>query len=92
MTDRPPLIALLTDFGTSDAYVAVMKGVITSLVPDVRIIDLTHEINPQDVRQAAYVLLTACPYFPMNTVFIAVVDPGVGTKRRAIAAKNRMPR
>lgn len=86
MTDRPPLIALLTDFGTTDAYVATMKGVIYTLLPEARIVDLTHQINPQDVRQAAYVLLTTCPYFPLHTVFVAVVDPGVGTERRAIAA------
>ncbi|MBN1286750.1 MAG: SAM-dependent chlorinase/fluorinase [Anaerolineae bacterium] len=86
MTDRPPLIALLTDFGTTDAYVAAMKGVIHTLAPQAHIVDITHEINPQDVRQAAYVLLTTCPYFPLHTIFVAVVDPGVGTERRAIAA------
>ena len=82
-----PLIALLTDFGGADAYVAMMKGVILGIAPDARLVDLTHEIAPQNVRQAAYVLLTAYPYFPPDTVFVAVVDPGVGTARRAVAVE-----
>ncbi|GAB4434968.1 MAG: SAM-dependent chlorinase/fluorinase [Anaerolineae bacterium] len=84
-TDQPPIIALLTDFGMADGYVAAMKGVILGIAPAARIVDITHAIDAQDVRQAAYVLLTTYAYFPARTVFVAVVDPGVGTARRALA-------
>lgn len=80
-----PIIALLTDFGQSDAYVGTMKGVILSICPAARLVDLTHTIPPQNIRQAAYVLLTAYRYFPAHTVFLVVVDPGVGTDRAPIA-------
>ncbi|MBN1201472.1 MAG: SAM-dependent chlorinase/fluorinase [Anaerolineae bacterium] len=82
-----PLIALLTDFGLSDAYVGTMKGVILSICPAAHLIDLTHTIPPQNVRQAAYVLLTTFRYFPASTVFLVVVDPGVGTSRQPIAVE-----
>ncbi len=82
-----PLIALLTDFGTSDPYVGVMKGLIASRCPAARVIDITHAISPQNVRQAAYLLRSAYRYFPAYTVFLVVVDPGVGTARRAIAVQ-----
>ena len=75
------VIALLTDFGTSDGYVGIMKGVILGIHPKARLVDLTHEIQPQDVREAAFVLHTAHRYFPARTVHLAVVDPGVGTSR-----------
>ncbi|HHS96708.1 MAG TPA: hypothetical protein ENK08_02230 [Chloroflexi bacterium] len=81
------VIALTTDFGTADGYVGVMKGVILSIVPEVHLVDLSHEIPPQDVRRAAFVLYTAVPFFPPGTVHLAVVDPGVGTERRAIAVQ-----
>jgi S-adenosyl-L-methionine hydrolase (adenosine-forming) len=81
----PPLITLTTDFGTRDAYVAAMKGTIASMLPDCRIIDITHDIAPQDVMEAAFVLRQAVPYFPADTIHVAVVDPGVGTNRRAVA-------
>jgi S-adenosylmethionine hydrolase len=81
----PPLIALLTDFGTSDPYVGVMKGVIAARCPQAVTIDITHEVSPQNVRQAAYLLRSAYRYFPAHTVFLVVVDPGVGTARRPIA-------
>jgi S-adenosylmethionine hydrolase len=81
----PPLIALLTDFGTSDPYVGVMKGVIAARCPQAVTIDITHEVSPQNVRQAAYLLRSAYRYFPPCTVFLVVVDPGVGTARRAVA-------
>ena len=81
------LITLLTDFGTQDAFVGVMKGVIKSLAPDADIIDLTHHVPPQDIQAGAFVLHTACRYFPPGTVHLAVVDPGVGGARRPIAAQ-----
>lgn len=79
------VIALLTDFGTQDIYVGVMKGVIWSICPDAQIADLTHEITPQDVTAGALALWGAFKFFPKGTIFCAVVDPGVGTNRRAIA-------
>ena len=80
-------IFLLTDFGTADAYVGIVKAVILSIAPDARIVDLTHEIPPQDVRAGAYALLTAAPYLPEDAIVLAVVDPGVGTARRPIAGQ-----
>ncbi|MEW6718559.1 MAG: SAM-dependent chlorinase/fluorinase [Chloroflexota bacterium] len=79
-----PVIALLSDFGTQDPYAAIMKAVISRLAPGTAIVDITHEIPAGDVRRAAFVLWQACPYFPTGSVFLAVVDPGVGTDRRAI--------
>lgn len=79
-----PLITLTTDFGYSAPYVAVMKGVIYALCPSARVVDLTHAIAPQNVRQAAYFLATAVPYFPAGTIHVCVVDPGVGTVRAAL--------
>lgn len=72
-----PIIALLTDFGLADAYVGTMKGVILSICRSARLVDLTHSIQPQNVRQAAYVLMTAFRHFPPDTIFLVVVDPGV---------------
>ncbi len=80
------LITLTTDFGLQDGYVGVMKGVMATIAPGVPMVDLTHLIPPQDVRSAAYVLWTALPYFPQESVHLVVVDPGVGTRRRPIAA------
>lgn len=82
-----PTIALITDFGLQDSYVGVMKGVILSICPHAQIIDLTHAIQPQNVRQAAYVLLSAYDYLPPGTIVVAVVDPGVGSARKSIAIK-----
>ena len=79
------LVTLLTEFGTRDSYVGVMKGVIYDLYPAVTIVDLTHEVMPQDVAGGRFQLLMAEPYFPVGTVHVAVVDPGVGTHRRSIA-------
>ncbi len=78
-------IVFLTDFGLQDAYVGVMKGVILRLCPGAPLIDLTHAIRPQDVRQASFVLQTSYRYFPPESVFLVVVDPGVGSSRRPIA-------
>lgn len=80
------LITLTTDFGTRDPYVAAMKGVILRVCPDARVVDLTHEIPPQDLWEAALFLAGAAPWFPVGTVHLIVVDPGVGTERRPIAA------
>jgi S-adenosylmethionine hydrolase len=82
-----PVIALLTDFGQRDHYVGAMKGVVATVCPEAATVDITHEIPPQDIRAAAYELAAAWPYFPEGTVFLAVVDPGVGTRRLAIAAR-----
>lgn len=81
-----PIITLTTDFGLSDGYVAAMKGVIASLAPQAVVIDITHQIPPQDLFEAAYVLQTALPYFPPDTIHLVVVDPGVGSARRPLAA------
>ncbi|HIB68787.1 MAG TPA: hypothetical protein EYO33_27775, partial [Phycisphaerales bacterium] len=77
----------LTDFGLSDHYVGVMKGVLLTHCPEVRLIDITHQIQPQSVLQGAFCLSQAVPHFPPSTIFLAVVDPGVGTLRKAIAAE-----
>jgi S-adenosyl-L-methionine hydrolase (adenosine-forming) len=85
----PQTIALLTDFGSQDQYVASMKGVILSINPTVDIIDITHEIQPYRIRQAAYVLWSVYNYFPKDTIFLNVVDPGVGSERRIIVMKTK---
>jgi S-adenosylmethionine hydrolase len=82
-------ITLTTDFTEHDGYVGVMKGVIAGIAPQARIIDLSHMVAPQDVFQAALLLGRSVPYFPAGTVHVAVVDPGVGTARRGIAAWRR---
>lgn len=79
------LITLLTDFGTQDSYVGVMKGVIATLCPAAQVIDLSHAIPPQDLYAARFNLLSAYPFFPPGTIHLVVVDPGVGTDRRGIA-------
>jgi S-adenosyl-L-methionine hydrolase (adenosine-forming) len=81
------LITLLTDFGLSDGFVGVMKGVIYGICPDAAIVDVTHEIPPQDILAGALALERSVPYFPPGTVHLAVVDPGVGTHRFAMAAQ-----
>lgn len=80
----PALITLTTDFGTRDAYVAAMKGVILTACPGVTLADLTHEIPPQDVFEGALFLAESAPYFPEGTIHCVVVDPGVGTARLPI--------
>lgn len=78
------VVTLLTDFGLEDSYVCMMKGVILSVNPEARIIDISHHVTPGSVSQAAQMLQEAYPYFPNRTIHVAVVDPGVGTARRAI--------
>lgn len=81
-----PIVALLTDFGTRDAYVGAMKGVILGVCPEVTLVDLVHDIPPHDVRAGARTLAACVPFYPDGTIFVAVVDPGVGSARRALAA------
>jgi len=78
------IITLTTDFGLSDAYVAAMKGVILGINPEATLVDICHTVKPQNISQAAFVLSTAYHFFPRKTVHLVVVDPGVGTERRAI--------
>lgn len=82
-----PIITLTTDFGLTDAYVAAMKGVILGINPEVTLVDICHTINPQDITQAAFVLGTAHQSFPKGTIHLVVVDPGVGSQRRAIVLR-----
>jgi S-adenosylmethionine hydrolase len=83
-----PVITLTTDFGVADGYVGTMKGVILDIAPHAQLVDITHEITPQNVRQTAYVLYTAIPFFPSHAVHLVVVDPGVGSARRPIAVRS----
>ena len=84
--EKSPLIVLMTDFGSGDA-VGVMKGVIAGIAPEARCLDLTHEIEPQQVISGAWVLATSYRYFPEETIFVCVVDPGVGSTREPVALK-----
>jgi len=81
-----PVIALLTDFGTRDHYAGTMKGVVLGVCPDATLVDITHDIPPHDVLGGALELAAAYKYFPSGSVFLVVVDPGVGTQRRGMAA------
>jgi S-adenosylmethionine hydrolase len=78
------VITLTTDFGLADAYVAAMKGVVLGINPDATLVDICHTVQPRNIPQAAFVLSTACEFFPPRTVHLVVVDPGVGTERRAV--------
>lgn len=86
-TKPPPIITLTSDFGLRDHYVACMKGVIIQINPAARIVDVTHEIAPHGVMQAAFVLRQIWPWFPPGTIHVAVVDPGVGTGRRILVGR-----
>jgi S-adenosylmethionine hydrolase len=81
-----PLIALLTDFGLRDHYVGTMKGVVLGICPEATLVDISHEVAPQDIRDGALELAATYRYFPTGTTFLVVVDPGVGSTRRGIAA------
>jgi hypothetical protein len=81
----PPIISLITDFGTADGYVGEIKGTLLSLVPDARVVDITHDIPAQDVEAARLTLARVWRRFPSGTVHMAVVDPGVGSPRAALA-------
>jgi len=78
------IIALLTDFGYRDPFVGMMKGVMLGINPNLQLVDISHEVAPQHIREAAIVLSAAFPYFPLHTIFVVVVDPGVGGARRPI--------
>lgn len=80
-------IALLTDFGIEDIYVGVMKGVMRKITPDAEFVDISHAIHPQSVREGAFALLNSYRYFPEGTVFLVVIDPGVGSTRKPIAVQ-----
>ena len=83
----PAPICFLSDFGLKDGYVGVVKGVVSSIEPALQVIDLSHAVPPGDVRAGAFILMTSLSYFPEGTVFLAVVDPGVGTERAGVAVK-----
>jgi S-adenosylmethionine hydrolase len=83
-----PLITLLTDFGTADGYVAEMKGVLYSLAPEARVVDLSHDIAPQDVESARLAVARYWRRFPPQTIHLVVVDPGVGSERDALAVRS----
>src|SRR5579872_5093903 len=82
-----PVIALLTDFGTRDHYVGTMKGVMLGICPEATLVDLTHEVPAHDILAGALELAAAYRYFPAGTIFLVVVDPGVGSGRRGVAAE-----
>jgi hypothetical protein len=83
----PSIITLCTDFGLQDGYVAAMKGVMLSIAPHARLIDISHEITHQSIQEGAFVLRSAYEFFPPGTVHLVVVDPGVGSERRAVAVQ-----
>jgi S-adenosylmethionine hydrolase len=85
----PKIVTLTTDFGLNDPYVAEMKGVILGICLDVVIVDVTHNVEKFNIKQGALMLATAAPYFPENTIHVAVVDPGVGTQRRPIIVQTK---
>ena len=83
-TGALPIISLTTDFGREDTYVGQMKGVILGIAPAAHIVDVTHDVRPQQIRQGAFLAQTAWPAFPKEAIHVAVVDPGVGTERRGL--------
>jgi S-adenosylmethionine hydrolase len=86
------IITLTTDFGLKDPYAAEMKAVILGISPNAKIVDITHEIDKFNIRMGAYTLAAACAYFPKGTIHVAVIDPGVGTKRKAILIQTKNAR
>lgn len=82
--DKIPIITLLTDYGTRDHYVASVKGVICGINPAAKIVDITHDVKPQDIIEAAFLLSCSYKYFPLRTIHIVIVDPTVGSNRRAL--------
>ena len=87
-----PVVALLTDFGTRDHYAGTMKGVVLGLCPDVTLVDISHDIDPHDVLAGALELAASYRFFPAGTIFLVVVDPGVGSARRPLGATGLSPR
>ncbi len=88
-TQPPPTVVFMTDFGILDDSVALCKGVMYGITPKLRIVDLTHQVNAYSIRDGARFLFGASPYFPAGTVFVAVVDPGVGSSRKAVVVKSK---
>jgi len=87
--NKKQVIALLTDFGTEDHYVGVMKGVILTINPNVTLVDISHKISAQNILEGALILRSSYRYFPPKTIFLTVVDPGVGSKRKAIIVQTK---
>src|SRR5215472_637598 len=79
-----PIIVFMTDFGTNNDAVPICKGVMISLAPEARIVDLTHEVTPYSILEGARYLAGTTPYYPAGTVFVVVIDPGVGSRRKAV--------
>jgi S-adenosylmethionine hydrolase len=88
-SERPPIITMTTDFGQYDGYVGTMKGVIHTLLPDAKVVDISHDIAPHQINEGAFIVYRAYRYFPASAVHIAVVDPGVGSSRRPIVLVTR---
>jgi S-adenosylmethionine hydrolase len=88
LTNRPTIV-FMTDFGTANDSVAICRAVILQIVPDIRIMDVTHQVTPFSIEEGSRFLSGVTPYYPAGTVFLAVVDPGVGTSRKAIVAKSK---
>jgi S-adenosylmethionine hydrolase len=86
---RKPVIVFMTDFGTANDAVAMCRAVIIGIAPDVRIMDITHQVTPFQIEEASRFLYGVTPYYPSGTVFLAVVDPGVGTSRKAVIVKSK---
>jgi S-adenosylmethionine hydrolase len=85
----PPTIVFMTDFGTANDAVAICRAVIYSIAPEVRITDITHQVTPFSIEEASRFLAAVTPYYPAGTIFLVVVDPGVGTSRKAIVVKSK---
>ena len=86
---RAPTIVFMTDFGVANDAVAICKGVMWSIIPDLRIVDLTHQVTPYSILDGARFLVGASPYYPSGTVFVTVIDPGVGSTRKAVVVKSK---
>jgi len=86
---RKPVIVFMTDFGTANDAVAICRAVIIGIAPDVRIMDITHQVTPFQIEEASRFLYGVTPYYPSGTVFLAIVDPGVGTSRKAVIVKSK---
>src|SRR5713226_2332536 len=84
-----PTIVFMTDFGTANDAVAICKAVMVGIAPDARIMDITHQVTPYSIEEGARFLQAVSPYYPAGTVFVAVVDPGVGTSRKAVIIKSK---
>src|SRR5246500_5580544 len=84
-----PVLVFMTDFGTANDAVAICKAVMVGIAPDIRIMDITHQVTPFSIEEGARFLAGVSPYYPAGTVFVAVIDPGVGTSRKAVVVKSK---